>query len=120
MCGDLQPLCFFADEEVGGSLDNGKIFYYQLLGVVSAGSFIGEFWRTRDHCVDLRSFLADFLAGAFLSFLIAWGVFSTTHNRTTSTIVGGLLAFQDREQIVRVARIVLTEFLHPPKGDKEL
>lgn len=92
------------------------LFYYQLAGVVGAGSFIGEFYRSSSATISMRVFIGNFLAGAFLSYLIAYSIYITTNGRQTAIVTGGLLAFQDKDQLVGIAKNVLSEILK--KGDR--
>lgn len=81
-----------------------EIFYYQLLGIVSAGSFIGEFWRTSSTDTDPRIFIANVLASAFLSMLLALGYYYVVKNQESTIILGGMLAFQDTRYLDCLAR----------------
>ena len=84
-------------------MQNG-IFYYQLLGIIAAGSFIGQFWRSSVTDVDLRVFLANFLAGAFLSYVFIIGYYSVTEHKESAIVFGGLLSFQDINYLIDKSR----------------
>ena len=96
---------------------NNGLFFYQLLGLVGAGSFVGEFYRTSNvETVNLRSFLASFLAGAFLAYLVALAIYAVSRNKETTLILGGLLAYQDEKHISRIGRKVVSEWMHEKGG----
>ena len=93
----------------------------QLLGAVCAGGFIGEFYRTSSSPVSLRIFIAHFMAGSFLSFLVAYIFYNSSKNKTISLAMGGFLSYQDEKFINRVAKYIFAQiknFKLPPEDDE--
>ena len=96
------------------------IYIFQLICAVCAGGFIGEFNRTSASPVSLRIFIAHFLAGSFLSFIIAYLVYSYSKGKTFSLALGGFLSYQDERYVNKVAKhffSYMKEFKLPPDED---
>ena len=93
--------------------DNGLIFIIQLIGVVSAGGFIGEFYRTVHSNIDITPsiFIANYMAGCFLSFMFAYMIYTILDNENLSLIIGGLLSYQEQEFIARVSKKLLNRYV---------
>ena len=88
------------------------LYLLQLLGAVSAGGFVGEFFRTsRNTDITARIFLANFLAGAFLSFLIAYVIYLATRQREISILLGALLSYQEERFISQAARKLVLHWI---------
>ncbi len=88
------------------------IFFFQLFGMVGAGSFIGEFHRSisiSDY--TCRMFFGNFLTSAFLSYLIAYAFYSLTGAKEFTLIGAGLLSFQDEEFISKAGRRFLKNIM---------
>ena len=86
----------------------------QIAFAVCAGGFIGEFNRTATEPVTLRIFMANFLAGSFLSFFVAYLVYHMSNNKTVSVTVGGLLSYQDEKFINKIVKFILLEIKKIP------
>jgi len=63
------------------AISSDAIFVLQLLGFIGVGGFIGEFYRTiyAGYSIN-RYFIANFLAGGFLSFLVAYSFYREQNN----------------------------------------
>lgn len=93
------------------------IYIFQLICAVCAGGFIGEFNRTSASPVSLRIFIAHFMAGSFLSFIIAYLVYNYSKNKIVSLSLGGFLSYQDERYINKAAKHFFShikEFKLPP------
>ena len=95
------------------------LYLVQLLGCVSCGGFIGEFYRsvTADS-LELKRFLACFLSGSFLSFFIAYAFYLASNQRELTMILGALLSYQDERFLSRItARILKDHFSNRNGGE---
>lgn len=85
-----------------------QLYLLQLLGAVAIGGFVGEFFRAAHFGVcSSKVFAANFLAGSFLSFLVAYMLYSLTQQRQLSIIAGALLSYQKHEFITKLAQELL-------------
>ena len=93
---------------------NGYLIVMQLIGVVFAGGFIGEYYRAA-HYPDLEMFsnifIANFLAGGFLSFLIGYFIYNAFENKFLSITISGLLSFQEVKEINSTAKKIIKLFI---------
>lgn len=88
------------------------IFIIQLIGIILTGGFIGEFHRTistSDFTPSL--FIANFLAGSFLTFIVSYLFYITTEIKNVTIVLGGLLSYQDHDFITEIARNTVTNIL---------
>lgn len=89
-----------------------QLFMFQLLGAVAVGSFVGEFFRSsRSQEYSARIFLANFLAGSFLSFLVAYSFYLITNLKELSLIIGAGLSYQDERFISRLMRKMIKNWV---------
>ena len=85
-------------------MNRETLYIIQLVGAVGTGGFIGEFYRTAYNPVSIRIFIANFLAGSFLSFFVSYMIYLVTRNRNVSLILGGLLSYQDEKFISNLTK----------------
>lgn len=97
-------------------MNRETLYIIQLIGAVGTGGFIGEFYRTAYNPISIRLFIANFLAGSFLSFFIAYMMYMISNNKPVSLILGGLLSYQDEKFISRLTKKIIENIL---KGDKD-
>lgn len=86
------------------------VFLAQLLGVVSVGGLIGEFYRGSviGGPVNFRMFVASVMAGSFLAFLISTAFYYFIYNnRIMAFLVGGFISYQDERYIRRFIKLVI-------------
>jgi len=97
-------------------LDN--VFLIQLIGIISAGGFIGEFQRAINAApsTSFLPFMANFFAGSFLSFLITYLFYIITEMKDVTLILGGLLSFQEAQFISKLSKKVITQLLDREEG----
>lgn len=86
----------------------------QAIGVIGVGSFVGEYYRNSlvGFTYTTAQFTASYLAGAFLSLLLAYTVYYYSDNRPISLIIGGFVAYQDEKFISQFVREFLHKWLH--------
>ena len=65
------------------------IFIMQAIGVISIGGFIGELHRSSmvGFSTPIPNMIANYLAGSFLSMLIAYACYYYTQNRPISLLI---------------------------------
>lgn len=97
-------------------MNRETLYLIQLIGAVGTGGFIGEFYRAAYNPINVRLFIANFLAGSFLSFFIAYMMYLISSNKPVSLILGGLLSYQDEKFISRLTRKTIENIL---KGGKD-
>ncbi len=86
-------------------LDTIDIFYIQIFGIVSAGSFIGELQRSLViENYNRTQFIANSLTSIFLSSLISASFFMLTNLKEVTLILGGLLSYQDEKFLQKVGK----------------
>jgi|AntRauTorckE6833_2_1112554.scaffolds.fasta_scaffold09037_2 hypothetical protein len=103
-------------------MSESVIFIIQLVGIILAGGFIGEFHRTIHTSEFTPSlFIANFLAGSFLTFILSSLFYMTTNKRNVTIILGGLLSYQDHEFISKIAKGTVEDVLKNSnkKGEKD-
>ena len=89
-----------------------NLFVVQLAGCVGFGAFIGEFHRTAYADVfSFKIFLANFLAGGFLAFVVAYIFYLISKQEEMTMLLGALLAYQDESFISRVVRLAIREVM---------
>ncbi len=105
-----------------GTID---LFYVQLFGVISAGSFIGEFQRSLVITEYSRTqFVANSLTSMFLSTLMASSFYMLTNLKEVTVILGGLLSYQDEKFLSKAGKSLTQSLLkhngngHGNGGDK--
>jgi RsiW-degrading membrane proteinase PrsW (M82 family) len=83
------------------SLSREVIYVLQLIAIIIAGGFIGEFYRTSnsDKFMSHKEFIANLLAGGFLSFVLAYLYFYLVGDRKISFLLGGVLSYQNVKTI---------------------
>ena len=93
-------------------LNGSYLFIFQLLGVIGAGGFIGEFYRVTysGGSID-RFFIANYLAGSFLSFMISYGIYLLINNKNLSLVLAGILAYQDEKYLTKISHRFLKDFI---------
>lgn len=96
-----------------------SIFLIQLVGIIVAGGFIGEFYRAVHSHISISPsvFIARFLAGSFLSFLISYGIYLTINNRPFTIIFGGLLSYQKDIFIIELAKELIRKYVNSENKD---
>ena len=93
-------------------MDLQTLYLLQLLGAVSIGGFVGEFFRTSQNTVvSTRLFLANFLAGVFVSFLMGYVIYLSTNQRQISILIAALISYQDEKFISRLARRMIANWI---------
>ena len=97
-----------------------SLFIIQLIGIISAGGFIGEFYRTINSSETITPgiFLSRFLAGGFLSFCVAYGVYILSNHKETSLIIGGLLSYQKEQFVKELSKKLLKSWIEKKGGDE--
>ena len=102
------------------AISSDAIFVLQLLGFIGVGGFIEEFYRTiyAGYSIN-RYFIANFLAGGFLSFLVAYSFYQVTGNKTMTHILGALLAYQDEKYLNTMGKDLLKRILNMKEEDNE-
>ena len=89
-----------------------SLFPVQLAGCVGFGAFVGEFYRTvGTEYFSLKVFMANFLAGAFLAFLVSYIFYIISKQETLTMLLGALLAYQDEKFISRIVRRLTRELI---------
>lgn len=89
------------------------LYLLQLLGAVAVGGFVGEFFRTsQSSATSIRIFIANFLAGSFVSFLMGYVIYIATRQRQISIIIGALISYQDEQFIARLARNMIRHWIN--------
>ncbi len=92
-----------------------NLFFIQLVGCVSCGGFIGEYYRkvtaAPEDNLNLKLFIAHFLAGSFLAFVVAYAVYLTSKQKELSLILGALLSYQDEQRLNKITRSIISEHL---------
>jgi len=75
----------------------------QLLSSVIIGGLVGELYRASkvDFSISLIHHLARFSAGAFLAYMVSYGYYYATQNKTWSLLLGGVLSFLDETFVIR-------------------
>ena len=102
-------------------INQDTLFVLQLLGFIGAGGFIGEFYRTTySGSIIGKHFIANFLAGSFLAFMLSFGFYLISNNRNLSLILGGLLSYQDEKHLSRVAKRFANQLLKGDRSDENL
>ena len=88
------------------------LYLLQLLGAVFTGGFVGEFFRTsRNINISAKIFMANFLAGSFLSFIIAYVIYLSTKQKEISILLGALLSYQEERFISQMARKLILNWI---------
>lgn len=106
-----------AKTESGDSMEPNQLFLLQLLGAVTCGGFVGEFHRASTSAnLNLKIFMANFLAGSFLSFILAYLMYLATEQRQISIVVGAIFSYQEEKFISRFARNIIRFWLN--EGEK--
>lgn len=98
-------------------MNPNQLFLLQLLGAVGCGGFVGEFYRASTNVdVNLKTFMANFLAGSFLSFILAYLMFLATEQRQMSLLVGAIFSYQEEKFISGFVRNIIRLWLN--EGEK--
>ena len=93
-------------------METGQLYLLQLLGAVVIGGFIGEFFRTsRGRKYSAQIFLANFLAGGFLSFIIGFSFYFITKQYEISILLAALLSYQKEEFVSGLARRIVKNWV---------
>ena len=93
-------------------MNEHSLFLLQLLGAVSVGGFVGEFYRTSTNTnISARIFLGKFLSGAFLSFIMALITFYVIEKRPFALLLGALLSYQDENFLEGLSRKLLDQWI---------
>jgi hypothetical protein len=101
-------------------MDLETLYLLQLLGAVAVGGFVGEFFRTsQSSTVTFRIFIANFLAGSFVSFLMGYVVYLATKQRQISILIAALISYQDEDFIARLARTMIRHWIGGGVEDKD-
>ncbi len=94
-------------------MEPNTLYLLQLLGAVSVGGFVGEFFRASQNTnISARIFIANFLAGSFQSFLLAYSIYLVTNQKQISLILGALISYQPEKFISRMARKFISNWLN--------
>ena len=93
-------------------LNGSYLFIFQLLGIIGVGGFIGEFYRITysGGSID-RIFIANYLAGSFLAFMVSYGIYLLINNKHLSLVLAGILAYQDEKYLTKISRKFLEDFI---------
>ena len=85
------------------------VFMVKLFGVISLGSFIGEFHRGAiAGKVNKKLFLSSILAGGFLSYVISMAYYyNFGQNRATTFLLGAFLSYQNERYISKFIEMVV-------------
>ena len=89
------------------------LFFIQLIGMTAVGGFAGEWWRSQScsNAVAMSRFLANVLAGGFLSFLSGWALYERMDSPGPPLITAGLIAFQSVENIMKTTKKLVLSHL---------
>ena len=97
-----------------------NLFPVQLAGCVGFGAFVGEFYRSStsvSEVYSLKIFMANFMAGAFLAFLVAYIFYLVVRQEEYTLVLGALIAYQDEKFISRIVRRLTRELIGRDGGD---
>jgi len=93
------------------------IFFLQLIIVVALGGFAGEYYRMmRFEELSNRMFMANVLAGGFLSFLIGYAIYTLYNNEKLAIILSGLISYQDVDNIQQITKNLIKTILKGGDG----
>lgn len=91
-------------------MNTHTMFLIQLAGAVGVGGFIGELYRTAtNESINARIFISNFLAGAFLSFMLGYLLYLAIDNRPFPIAIGALLSYQDERFLKKLVRRMVAE-----------
>ena len=101
-------------------MGENQMYLLQLLGAVACGGFVGEFYRTAKNSeICARVFVANFLAGVFLSMIMGYLVFYFTNNREISILIGALLSYQDEAYLSNLSKKVVKNIMNEGKDKND-
>lgn len=93
-------------------MGHNTLYLLQLLGAVAVGGFVGEFFRTSQNAtISARVFLANFLAGSFLSFIIAYIFYLISNRAEIALLLGAALSYQEEKELVKIVRKMALQLL---------
>ena len=95
------------------------LYFLQLLGVVSVGGFVGQFFRaSHDPNISTRVFCANLMSCVYLSLILASVFYLVTQNKYLSFAIGGIVGYQDEKYLSRIARSLLKQIMNEGGPDK--
>ena len=101
-------------ETIASSYGAMVVYLIQLFGAVAIGGFIGEFRRAvvAETTFDAKMFLAEYLSGSFLAFILGYLFFYITDNKPISLVIGASLSYQDHHFLNNLIRSTLQKIIN--------